>query len=118
MANVLNRLPKSLQGQAKGILNRIWMAPSRCEAEKAFDRFLAVFNAKYSKACEIFEKGRQDLLTSFDFSAEHWKHIRTTNPIECTFGTVRLRTDKTQNCYTGKPALGMVFQFLRVAGKK
>lgn len=118
MANVLNRVPKSLQSQAKKDLQDIWMAPSRSEAEKAFDRFLAVFKAKYPKACEILEKDRQDLLAFLDFPAEHWKHIRTTNPIESTYGTVRLRTDKTRNRYTGKTVLGMVFQLLRVAGKK
>jgi putative transposase len=118
MANVLNRLPKSLQSQGKKDLQAIWMAPSRAEAEKAFDHFLAVFGAKYPKACENLAKDREDLLAFFDFPAEHWKHIRTTNPIESTFATVRLRTDKTRNCYTGKTVLAMVFQLLRSAAKK
>ena len=118
MANVLNRLPKSLQSQGKKNLQAIWMAPSRAEAEKAFDRFLSVFGVKYPKASENLSKDREDLLAFYDFPAEHWKHIRTTNPIESTFATVRLRTDKTRNCYTGKTVLAMVFQLLRNAATK
>jgi len=95
-ANGLNKLPKSVQKQAKQRLHGIWMAPGKEEAEKAFDLFLDTYRAKYPKAEDCLAKDRDGLLTFFDFPAEHWTHIRTTNPIESTFATVRLRTDKTR----------------------
>ena len=95
-ANVLNQMPKSLQAKAKGHLHDIWMAETRADAEAAFDFFIAAYGAKYHKAAERLVKDRERLLSFYDFPAEHWKHIRTTNPIESTFATVRLRTVKTK----------------------
>ena len=87
-ANVLNQMPKSLQAKAKGHLHDIWMAETRADAEAAFDFFIAAYGAKYHKAAERLVKDRERLLSFYDFPAEHWKHIRTTNPIESTFATV------------------------------
>ena len=117
-ANVLNKMPKSLQSKAKGHLQDIWMADTRSDAEKAFDFFQEAYGAKYDKAVECLTKDRERLLTFYDFPAEHWKHIRTTNPIESTFATVRLRTTKTKGCLSRKTALAMVFKLLLSARKK
>jgi transposase-like protein len=88
-ANVLNRLPKSLQGKAKRALQNIWMAETRKDAEAAFDTFAEIYGTKYDKAVECLTKDRDVLLAFYDFPAEHGKHLRTTNPIESTFATVR-----------------------------
>jgi transposase-like protein len=85
--NVLNKLPKSVQSKAKADLKEIWQAESRKDAEKAFDRFIAKYEAKYGKAAACLAKDREALLAFYDFPAEHWKHIRTGNPIESTFAT-------------------------------
>ena len=114
-ANVLNKLPKGLQGKAKAMLHEIWMAPSKADAEKAFDLFIETFQAKYPKAAECLAKDRQVLLVFYDFPAEHWAHIRTTNPIESTFATVRLRTDKTKGCGSRAACLTMVFKLAQSA---
>jgi transposase-like protein len=97
-ANVLNKLPKSLQPKVKADLHDIWMAETRDEAHKAFDRTLKRFEAKYPKAMACLAKDRDDLLAFYDYPAEHWVHIRTTNPIESTFATVRLRSKRSRNC--------------------
>ena len=94
--NVLNKLPKGLQKKAKQHLHDIWMAETRKDADAAFDFFLAAYGPKYDKAVACLAKDRDVLLTFYDFPAEHWKHIRTTNPIESTFATVRLRTYRTK----------------------
>ncbi len=91
-ANVLNKLPKSVQPKVKADLHEIWMAETRDEAHKAFDRTVKRFEAKYPRAMECLAKDREELLAFYDYPAEHWVHIRTTNPIESTFATVRLRT--------------------------
>jgi transposase-like protein len=117
-ANVLNQMPKSLQARAKGHLQDIWMAETKAEAEKAFDFFIEVYGAKFDKAVERLVKDRERLLTFFEFPAEHWKHIRTTNPIESTFATVRLRTVKTKGCLSRKTALAMVFKLILSARRK
>jgi len=114
-ANVLNKLPKGLQ--AKAMLHEIWMAPTRAEAEKAFDLFVATFEAKYPKATACLAKDREELLTFYDFPAEHWVHLRTSNPIESTFSTVRLRTNKTKGCGSRTACLTMVFKLARSAEK-
>ena len=111
-ANVLNQMPKSLQAKAKGHLHDIWMAETRADAEAAFDFFIAAYGAKYHKAAERLVKDRERLLSFYDFPAEHWKHIRTTNPIESTFATVCLRTVKTKGCLSGKTALALVFKLV------
>ncbi len=109
-ANVLNALAKGKQKQAKQHLHAIWMAESRQEADQAFDYFLSAYSAKYPKATECLSKDRDVLLTFYDFPAEHWVHIRTTNPVESAFATVRLRTDKTRGCLSRETALTMVFK--------
>ena len=115
---MLNQLPKSLQAKAKGHLHDIWMAETKAEAEAAFDFFVEAYGVKYDKAVERLLKDRERLLTFYDFPAEHWKHIRTTNPIESTFATVRQRTVKTKNCLSRKTALAMVFKLILSAKAK
>jgi putative transposase len=115
VANVLNKLPPSLQGKAKQDLHAIYEAENREAAEKAFDRFVTKYGAKYGKAVACLVKDREVLLTFYDFPAEHWKHIRTTNPIESTFATVRLRTDRTKGCLSRQTALAMVYKLARSA---
>ena len=117
-ANVLNKLPKSLQAKAKEKLQQIWMADSKEEAENNFDSFVKTYEAKYPKATRCLEKDRETLLTFYDFPAEHWVHIRTTNPIESTFGTVRLRTAKVRGCFFPVTVLTMAFQLCRCAQKR
>ena len=117
-ANVLNKLPKGVQPRAKQHLQDIWMAETKEVAEKAFDFFLEAYGPKYDKAVACLAKDRDVLLTFYDFPAEHWKHIRTTNPIESTFATVRLRTTKTKGCLSRKTALTMVFKLCQSASKK
>ena len=114
-ANVLNKLPPSLQGKAKQDLHAIYEAESRAAAEKAFDHFVAKYGAKYDKAVDCLSKDREALLAFYDSPAEHWKHVRTTNPIESTFATVRLRTAKTKGCLSRKTALAMVFKLAKSA---
>jgi len=117
-ANVLNKLPKSIQAKAKEKLHQIWMASDKEEAEKNFDAFIQTYTAKYPKAAECLAKDREVLLTFYDFPAEHWRHIRTTNPIESTFATVRLRTAKVRSCFSSLTVLTMAFQLCRCAQKK
>ena len=117
-ANVLNQMPKSLQARAKGHLHDIWMAETRGEAGKAFDFFVEAYGVKYHKAVERLVKDRDHLLSFYDFPAEHWKHIRTTNPIESTFATVRQRTAKTKGCLSRKTALAMTFKLILSAKRK
>lgn len=114
-ANILNKLPKSMQPKAKSAIHEIRMAQSRKDAEKAFDRFDAQFGGKYPKAAENLVKYRDALLAFYDFPAEHWVHIRTNNPIESTFTTVRLRTAKTRGCVSRESILAMVFMLVKSA---
>ena len=117
-ANILNKLPKSLQAKAKNRLHQIWMADDKAEAEQNFDAFIQIYEAKYPKAVECLVKDREALLTFYDFPAEHWRHIRTTNPIESTFATVRLRTAKVRSCFSSLTLLTMAFQLCRCAQKR
>jgi putative transposase len=114
-ANVLNKMPPSLHGKAKHDLHAIYEAESRAAAEKAFDHFVAKYGSKYDKAVDCLSKDREALLAYYDSPAEHWKHVRTTNPIESTFATVRLRTAKTKGCLSRKTALAMVFKLAKSA---
>ena len=116
-ANVLNKLPKGAQQRVKQRLHVIWMAETGAEAEKAFDYFLSAYRAKCSKAVECLSKGREELLAFYDFPAEHWKHIRTSNPIDSTFATVRLRTNKTRGCLSRDTVLTMAFRLCQYADK-
>ena len=117
-ANVLNQMPKSLQAKAKGHLQDIWMAETKADAEAAFNFFIAAYGVKYDKAVDRLVKDRERLLTFYGFPAEHWKHIRTSNPIESTFATVRQRTVKTKNCLSRKTALAMAFKLILSAKRK
>jgi len=117
-ANVLNCLPQGLQAKGKESLHEIWMAESRVDAEQAFDLFLSTYEAKYPKATACLAKDRDPLLTFYDFPAEHWLHLRTTNPIESTFATVRLRTSKTRGCVARAGLLAMVFKLTKTAEQK
>lgn len=117
-ANVFNQMPKSLQAKAKGHLHDIWMAETKLEAGKAFDFFVSAYGVKYHKAVGRLTKDRERLLTFYDFPAEHWKHIRTTNPIESTFATVRLRTVKAKGCLSRKTALAMAFKLILSARRE
>jgi len=117
-ANVLNKLPKSLQSKAKDKLHQIWMAPDKTEAQSHFDGFISIYKAKYPKATACLKKDRDKLLTFYDFPAEHWRHIRTTNPIESTFATVRLRTDKVRSCFSSKTVVTMAFKLCQCAQKR
>jgi len=117
-ANVLDKLPKRLQAEAKDRIHQIWMAPTREAAHDAFDHFIAVYGAKYPKAVECLKKDRDQLLTFYDFPAEHWKHLRTTNPIESTFATVRLRHRRTKGNGSRRACLAMVFRLCQSAEKR
>jgi transposase-like protein len=117
-ANVLDKLPKRLQPAAKEQLHQIWMAATRADAQQAFDTFLETYRAKYPKAVECLQKDREVLLAFYDFPAEHWIHLRTTNPIESTFATVRLRHRKTKGNGTRKACLTMVYKLMESAAKR
>ena len=113
--NILNKrcgvpMPKSIQAKAKQHIHDIWMAETREDADKAFDRFIETYQLKYPKASGCLEKDRDQLLAFYDFPAEHWIHIRTSNPIESTFATVRLRTAKTRGCVSRTTILTMVYK--------
>jgi putative transposase len=117
-ANVLNKMPKSVQPRAKADLHEIWMAETRELAHQAFETFLAKYHGKYGEACECLRKDREELLTFYDFPAEHWIHLRTTNPIESTFATIRLRHRRTKGSGTRKASLTMMFKLAQAAQKR
>jgi putative transposase len=116
-ANVLNRLPKSQQSRAKRALQDIWMAETKIDANAAFDAFVATYSIKYDKAVGCLAKDREALLAFYDFPAEHWKHLRTTNPIESTFATVRHRTVRSKGCLSNRTAIAMIFKLAQAAEK-
>ena len=116
-ANVLNKLPKSLHTKAKRALQEIWMAETKKDAVMALDAFAESYGTKYDKAVDCLTKDRGTLLAFYDFPAEHWKHLRTTNPIESTFATVRHRTIRSKGCLSNKTALAMAFKPVEGAQK-
>lgn len=116
-ANILDKMPKSMQSKAKQSIHDMYMAATKNDALKAFREFLDLYQAKFPKACECLEKDQEDLFTFYDFPAEHWVHIRTTNPIESTFATVRLRTTRTKGCGSHIATLTMVFKLVQQAEK-
>ena len=116
-ANVLDKLPKKVQASAKRMIHQMYMAPTKATALEAYGEFLALYGAKYPKACRCLEKDRDVLFTFYDFPAEHWRHIRTTNPIESTFATVRHRSRQTKGCGSRSATLAMVFKLSREAEK-
>ena len=115
--NQQGKLPKSLHPQGKRMLHAIWDAPTKAEADRAFDLFLKTFDAKYPKVIECLAKDRGELLTFYSFPAEHWGHIRTTNPIESTFATIRLRHRKTKGNDTARVCVAMMFKLAESASK-
>ena len=116
-ANVLDKMAKRVQPPAKEKLHEIWMAPTRVDAEKAFDNFVAIYEPKYPQAVECLQKDRDVLLAFYDFPAEHWIHLRTTNPIESTFATVRLRHRRTKGNGSRGACLAMVFKLCESAAR-
>jgi transposase-like protein len=116
-ANVLNKLPKSQQFKAKRALQEIWMAETKKDALAAFDAFIETWGVKYDKAVECLIKDRAALLSFYDFPAEHWKHLRTTNVIESSFATIRHRTVRSKGCLSNKTALAMIFKLAEAAEK-
>jgi transposase-like protein len=116
--NVLNKLPKHLQPKAKSDLQQIWMASTREHAAQACETFCTAYAPKYPKAAECLAKDKKALLAFYDFPAEHWHHIRTTNPIESTFASVRLRTAKTRGCVSRTSILSMVFMLAKSAERR
>lgn len=117
-ANVLNKLPKSVQPKVKEALHDIWMAETRENAYKAFDSTVKRFGEKYPGAMKCLVKDKEQMLAFYDYPAIHWQHIRTSNPIESTFATVRLRTVKTRNAVSRKTILSMVFKLAQSAEKR
>lgn len=115
--NVLNKLPKSQHAAARAALHEVWMSATRADAIKAFGRFVATYGVKWPKAAECLEKDRAELLAFYDFPAEHWMHLRTSNPIESTFATVRLRTYRTKGPGSRKAGLAMAFKLAQKAQK-
>ena len=116
-ANVLDKLPKKVQASAKRMIHQMYMAPTKAAALEAYGEFLGLYGAKYPKACECLRKDEDVLFTFYDFPAEHWRHIRTTNPIESTFATVRHRSRQTKGCGSRAATLAMVFKLAREAEK-
>ena len=117
-ANVLDKLPKAKQAKAKSMIHEIWMAETRAAATKAFDAFLEDYQAKYPHAADCLAKDRDVLLAFYDFPAEHWRHLRTTNPIESTFATIRLRHRRTKGSGSRIASLTMMFKLAESAAKR
>ena len=116
--NVLNCLPKSAQPKAKQALHNIWQAETQADAEKAFDLFIKTYEPKYPKAAVCLHKDREELMAFYDFPAQHWQSIRTSNPIESTFGTIRHRTKRSKGCLSRDGMLHMMFKLGLCAEKK
>lgn len=116
-ANILDKMPKGAQNKAKKSIHDMYMAETREQALKAYDDFIQLYQAKFPAACECLEKDKEDLFTFYDFPAEHWIHLRTTNPIESTFATVRLRTVRTKGCGSRIATLTMVYKLVEQAEK-
>ena len=114
-ANVLDKLPKAQQPAAKAMLHEVWMSATKADATKALDRFIATYGVKWPRAAACLEKDRAELLAFYDFPAEHWQHLRTSNPIESTFATVRLRTYRTKGPGSRQAGLAMAFKLARKA---
>jgi transposase-like protein len=116
-ANILDKMPTSVQDRAKVHIHDMYMAPTKDEAMKAYNHFLSSYEVKYDRACECLRKDVASLFSFYDFPAEHWVHIRSTNPIESTFATVRLRTKRTKGCGSRLATLTMVFKLVLEAEK-
>ena len=117
-ANILDKMPKSVQPRAKTLVHDIYLAETEREANKAFDHFCQSYRDRYSTAVQTLEKDRDALMTFYRFPAAHWKHIRSTNVIESVFATVRLRTYKTKGLGTRNATLAMAFKLIQEAEKR
>jgi transposase-like protein len=117
-SNVLNKLPKSQQAKAKQMIHNIYMAASREEAEADWQKFILTYSAKYPKATEYLLKNEKKLLAFYDFPGEHWIHLRTTNPIESTFATVKHRTRKSRNCFSRNTIIAATYKLFIEAEKR
>ena len=115
---MLDKLPKHKQPAAKEMIHQMWMADTRDNATKAFDAFLETYQAKYPKATECLAKDRDELLAFHDFPSEHWKHLRTTNPNESTFATIRLRHRRTKGNGSRRACLAMMFKLAQRAERR
>lgn len=109
-ANVLDKMPKSIQTDAKEMIHEMYMSPTKEKGLKELDRLIGLYKAKYPKACECLKKDKEQLFAFYDYPAEHWPHFRTTNPIESTFATIRHRSRQTKGCGSRKATLSMVFK--------
>ena len=116
-ANVLDKLPQSVQPQAKAQLHEMYLSPTRTQALQVYEDFDKLYGAKYPKACACLHQDKAQLFGFYDYPAEHWSHLRTTNPIESTFATIRHRTRQTKGCGSVAATLAMVFKLARVAEK-
>ena len=116
-ANILDKMPKGVQGKAKKHIHDMYMAETKGQALQAYNEFLHLYGAKFPAACECLRKDKDVLFTFYDFPAEHWIHIRSTNPIESTFATVRLRTVRTKGCGSRTATLTMVYKLAKQAEK-
>ena len=116
-ANILDKIPKGVQAKAKQAIQDMYMVETKKQALTAYEEFLRLYGAKFPAACACLEKDKDDLFTFYDFPAEHWVHLRTTNPIESTFATVRLRTARTKGCGSRTATLTMVYQLAAQAEK-
>ena len=115
--NILDKMPKSVQPKAKEKIHDVYMAPTKEQALVAYNTFLTLYKKKFEKACDCLIKDRDVIFTFYDFPAEHWIHIRSTNVIESTFATVRLRTEKTKGCGTRLATIATVFKLVLEAQK-
>jgi len=116
-ANVLDKMPKSVQPGAKRLIHEMYLSPTKDEGLKVFADFINLYEAKYPRACECLKKDKEELFTFYDFPAMHWQHIRTTNPIESSFATVRHRTRQTKGCGSREATLSLVFKLSMEAEK-
>ena len=114
---MLDNLPKTVQAQAKARLHQMYLSPTRQDALGAYEDFLSLYEARYPKACSCLEKDKDVLFTFYDFPAAHWRHLRTTNPIESTFSTVRHRTRQTKGCGSRNATMMMVYKLTTQAQK-
>ncbi len=114
-ANILDKMPKSVQPNAKRMIHEMYLSPTKEAALKSYEEFLKLYTAKYPGACKCLEKDKDQLFSFYDFPADHWAHIRTTNPIESAFATVRHRTRQTKGCGSRMATLTMVYKMAKVA---
>ena len=109
-ANILDKMPKTVQKPAKRLIHEMYLSPTKADALNAFKDFLKVYEAKYPGACTCLEKDKDQLFTFYDFPSMHWQYIRTTNPIESTFATIRHRTRQTKGCGSRQATVTMVYK--------